>query len=137
MVTKKEENKWKHVIGMMLLLTVLATTSLHGEAFTNQDIVAGSYGDNVIELQARLQYLGFYHGEIDGHFGSGTEQALKKFQKQFGLPTDGVAGNNTRSKLEGFADYSVKVGHLLTTLLGNEIVRSKAMLRTQSSNSSR
>ncbi|OZS79371.1 hypothetical protein CF394_02825 [Tetzosporium hominis] len=122
---------------MMLLLTVLATTSLHGEAFTNQDIVAGSYGDNVIELQARLQYLGFYHGEIDGHFGSGTEQALKKFQKQFGLPTDGVAGNNTRSKLEGFADYSVKVGHLLTTLLGNEIVRSKAMLRTQSSNSSR
>lgn len=125
-------NKLKHVIGMMLLQTVLATTSLHGEAFTNQDIVVGSYGDNLIELQARLQYLGFYHGEIDGHFGSGTEQALKKFQKQFGVPTDGVAGNNTRSKLEGFADYSVKGGHLLTTLLGNEVVRSTAMLRTQS-----
>lgn len=125
-------NKLKHVIGMMLLLTVLATTSLHGEAFTNQDIVVSSYGDNLIELQARLQYLGFYHGEIDGHFGSGTEQALKKFQKQFGLPTDGVTGNNTRSKLEGFADYSVKGGYLLTTLLGKEIVRSTAMLRTQS-----
>ncbi len=89
-------NKLKHVIGMMLLLTVLATTSLHGEAFSNQDIVVGSYGDNVIELQARLQYLGFYHGEIDGHFGSGTEQALKKFQKQLGFPTDWILRNGNR-----------------------------------------
>lgn len=104
-------NKLKQVIGMMLLLTVLATTSLHGEAFTNQDIVVGSYGDNLIELQARLQYLGFYHGEIDGHFGSGTEQALKKFQKQFGLPTDGVAGKNTRAKLEGFSDFDREYVH--------------------------
>ncbi|MUV39758.1 N-acetylmuramoyl-L-alanine amidase [Lentibacillus sp. JNUCC-1] len=41
------------------------------KAFSNQVIQHGAVGDDVIELQARLQYLGFYNGKIDGVFGWG------------------------------------------------------------------
>ncbi|MFC4354558.1 spore cortex-lytic enzyme [Chryseomicrobium palamuruense] len=80
-------------------------------AFTDQQLVKGSYGDDVIELQARLQYLGYYHGSIDGHFGEGTAEALKAFQKEFGLPIDGVAGSATKKKLVGFSDFDKEYVH--------------------------
>ena len=54
-------------------------------AFSNQVIQQGAVGDDVIELQSRLQYLGFYNGKIDGVFGWGTYWALRNFQYEFGL----------------------------------------------------
>ena len=39
------------------------------------------YGDDVIELQARLQYIGFYTSQIDGKFGYSTYWALKEFPR--------------------------------------------------------
>ena len=80
----------------------------HGEAFSGRDLAKGSKGDDVIELQARLQYIGFYHGEIDGNFGFGTYWALRNFQEQYGLPLDGIAGKSTQKKLKGISDYDEK-----------------------------
>lgn len=75
-------------------------------AFTQQQIEQGAYGDDVIELQARLQYLGYYKGQIDGKFGYQTYWALRNFQQQFGLPVDGIAGPDTKDYLVGFSDYN-------------------------------
>lgn len=75
------------------------------QAFTNQDIGRGAFGDDVVELQARLQYLSFYHGKIDGKFGYGTYWALRNFQEAYGLPIDGIAGEATKKKLAGNSDY--------------------------------
>ncbi len=51
----------------------------------------GSLGiEEKIELQERLQRLGFYSGEIDGRLGDGTKDAIRLFQIQAGLPEDGV-----------------------------------------------
>lgn len=80
-------------------------------AFTDQELVIGSYGDDVIELQARLQYLGYYHGSIDGHYGQGTSQAVKQFQKKFGIPVDGIAGSSTKKKLQGHSDFDRNYVH--------------------------
>lgn len=74
-------------------------------AFSNQVIERGAYGDDVIELQARLQYLGFYNGKIDGKFGYGTYWALRNFQQQYGLPIDGIAGQTTKSTLVNNSDF--------------------------------
>lgn len=63
---------------------------------------AGSSGDAVIELQTRLQALGYYSGEIDGQYGAGTKAAVKLFQQQNGLDADGLFGGDTRKAL--FAD---------------------------------
>lgn len=69
------------------------------ETFGNWDIKYGAKGQDVRELQGRLQYLGYYHGKIDGDFGSQTLAAVKWFQSEFGLKVDGIAGPKTKTKL--------------------------------------
>lgn len=75
-------------------------------AFSNQVIQHGAVGDDVIELQSRLQYIGFYHGKIDGVFGWSTYWALRNFQYEFGLPIDGLAGLTTKNKLVKASKYN-------------------------------
>lgn len=60
---------------------------------------AGSEGEEVKELQARLQTLGYYTGEIDGQYGPGTREAVRLFQEQNGLGADGIFGGETRAAL--------------------------------------
>lgn len=59
----------------------------------------GSAGEEVKELQARLQALGYYAGEIDGQYGPGTREAVRLFQEQNGLGADGIVGGETRAVL--------------------------------------
>ncbi|WHX99116.1 spore cortex-lytic enzyme [Neobacillus sp. DY30] len=75
-------------------------------AFSNQVIQQGAVGDDVIELQSRLQYLGFYNKKIDGVFGWSTYWALRNFQYEFGLPIDGLAGTETKAKLVKASKYN-------------------------------
>ncbi|MFA1820690.1 spore cortex-lytic enzyme [Virgibacillus oceani] len=77
----------------------------NAEAFSQQVIQQGAVGDDVIELQARLQYLGFYNGKIDGVFGWGTYWGLRNFQYEFGMEVDGLAGNQTKQKLTDASNY--------------------------------
>lgn len=49
----------------------------------------GTTGADVVEVQARLNELGFVHGDADGRFGPATEAAVKKLQLHYGLPVDG------------------------------------------------
>lgn len=53
----------------------------------------GSKGNAVADLQQLLQRKGFYTGKIDGDFGSGTLNAVLKFQKANGLIADGIVGS--------------------------------------------
>lgn len=95
---------------LAILLLCAMTLSLqhvpHAGAFTNQVIQKGAVGDDVIELQARLQYVGYYTGKIDGVFGWGTYWALRNFQNDFGLPIDGLAGADTKAKLNKASKYN-------------------------------
>lgn len=56
-------------------------------------------GDDVAELQLMLGSLGFDAGWIDGIFGASTEAAVADFQRNAGLPVDGVAGPTTCATL--------------------------------------
>ena len=44
---------------MILGISIIAIPQNDANAFSDQQITRGAYGDDVIELQARLQYLGF------------------------------------------------------------------------------
>ncbi|MDR0514559.1 MAG: peptidoglycan-binding protein [Coriobacteriaceae bacterium] len=57
------------------------------------------HGNDVLELQHALSALGFACGLIDGIFGAHTELALRKFQLNLGLPSDGIAGAFTYAAL--------------------------------------
>ncbi len=59
-------------------------------------------GDDVAELQQRLSALGFDTGRVDGIFGDLTSAALGDFQRNVGLPVDGIAGASTVSELLRF-----------------------------------
>lgn len=96
--------KWKKQIAVFLTL-VLLLASGHAGAFSGQVIQRGAEGDDVIELQSRLQYTGYYRDQIDGVFGWSTYWALRNFQESFGLPVDGLAGEATRKKLEQSSQY--------------------------------
>lgn len=72
-------------------------------------------GDDVRELQAYLNRLGFNAGREDGIFGQETDRALRAFQNDMGLPVDGIAGTSTISCLlrlrHGMKETSVAVVH--------------------------
>lgn len=53
------------------------------------------HGDDVRELQERLNTLGFNCGAVDGVFGRMTERAVRDFQTNTGLPADGIVGEAT------------------------------------------
>jgi len=57
-------------------------------------------GDDVAELQHRLNGLGFDAGKEDGIFGPDTEAALTEFQRNAGLATDGILGPDTAAALD-------------------------------------
>ncbi len=52
-------------------------------------------GDDVTELQRRLNTLGFASGRTDGIFGVQTDAALREFQKGVGVNADGTCGPDT------------------------------------------
>jgi N-acetylmuramoyl-L-alanine amidase len=52
-------------------------------------------GDDVFALQERLLELGYDSGRADGVFGRQTEQALRGFQRDYGMSPDGMCGPRT------------------------------------------
>ena len=62
---------------------------------------SGSTGEQVKTLQNRLKELGYYHGNVDGNFGEGTETAVMAFQQNNNLTVDGKAGPATQRVLYG------------------------------------
>jgi N-acetylmuramoyl-L-alanine amidase len=56
-------------------------------------------GDDVAELQRRLNRLGFDAGREDGILGDQTVAALQEFQRNAGLAADGICGPGTVAAL--------------------------------------
>ncbi|MDD5617491.1 MAG: peptidoglycan-binding domain-containing protein [Candidatus Omnitrophica bacterium] len=54
------------------------------------------------DIQVALKNAGLYDGVIDGKIGTKTRNAIKEFQKQNDLETDGVVGRNTWGALSKF-----------------------------------
>lgn len=59
----------------------------------------GSRGADVVELQKKLNYVGYNVGNADGIFGNMTYQGVITFQKANGLAVDGLVGAMTVRKL--------------------------------------
>jgi N-acetylmuramoyl-L-alanine amidase len=62
-------------------------------------ISAPMSGDDVLALQERLVELGFDPGRPGGVFDEQTEQALRRFQREYGLVPDGLCGPATLRSL--------------------------------------
>jgi N-acetylmuramoyl-L-alanine amidase len=60
-------------------------------------------GDDVFALQEKLLELGYDAGRADGTFGPQIEHALRNFQRDYGLVTDGICGPGTVRALRQLA----------------------------------
>lgn len=81
------------VIAVNLLLISLVTSA---EAASYKK---GSTGAVVTQIQTKLKAWGYYTGAVDGVFGSGTEKAVRWFQRANGLTVDGKVGTQTLAAL--------------------------------------
>ena len=76
--------------GVLLALLLLLLMPLTVKAATVKSVaVLGSTGQKVEEVQAMLSKLNYYHGDIDGEYGTGTQIAVKKFQQKNRKPQTG------------------------------------------------
>ena len=108
--------------------------SSSGSSSTNMKL--GSTGTAVSALQQNLTTLGYYYGDVTGHYGNLTQQAVKKFQKAKGLTQDGVASTATLNAITSAlknAGVDVGPGTVATTLRegdkGTAVTELQTMLK--------
>lgn len=69
----------------------------------NPNLVKGMQTPEVLELQKTLNNIG-YMLEPTGYYGQSTYQDIVRFQEEFGLLADGIAGPRTRALLYQMAE---------------------------------
>ena len=72
---------------------------LEEEILDGRDLRYGDEGDDVLELQTRLQELKYYTGNLSGRYREGTREAVKDFQADYGLEKTGEADQATLSRI--------------------------------------
>jgi peptidoglycan hydrolase-like protein with peptidoglycan-binding domain len=85
------------IFGKIILLSIVSFNILSaGEA------LAVRYGDNnesVAKIQQRLRDLGFFRGSVTGFFGIETDNAVRDYQRDCGIPVDGIVESRTSHHL--------------------------------------
>jgi len=56
------------------------------------------------EVQTGLRNAGYYTGAIDGKLGSRSKKAIKEFQTDHDLQSDGIIGKKTWTELKNYLD---------------------------------
>ena len=60
----------------------------------------GMQGDAVEKLQEDLDELDYYTGSVTGRYGNLTKEAVRLFQRDYDLTSDGIAGPKTLAKIK-------------------------------------
>jgi len=81
-------------------------------------------GDDVAELQRRLNALGFDAGRGDGIFGPHTADALREFQRNVAAVPDGICGPESIAALDRLSRFA---GGSVATVRENEALRDGAL----------
>jgi N-acetylmuramoyl-L-alanine amidase len=84
-------------------------------------------GDDVRMLQSRLNLLGFNAGREDGILGPRSDHAIREFQRNVGLPVDGIVGATTHQAMLRLRPVGPGPG--LSTVLEREAMRDEGSLR--------
>lgn len=92
--------KNRKIIISFIFLTIIILASIGYFLYQKNSSVEtlskyGSRGSEVTQIQTKLKRWGYYTGNIDGIYGTQTQNAVKYFQRKNGLTVDGIAGPAT------------------------------------------
>ena len=124
------------------------------ERIFSEVIRRGDRGRDVRTIQYYLNFLGFFNDRlpqisVDGIFGPATENAVRTFQREYGLTVDGIVGRATWNAIldaydstlnslpDEYRSYSSLLypGYTLTTgTSGNVVTQVQTFLRTIAQN---
>ena len=93
-----QQNRGLSVDGVVGAETYLALTGAHwrlGDRVLAHEAGQPLTGDDVAALQTQLIELGYPLSRADGVFGRSTAEALRRFQREYGLVADGICGPAT------------------------------------------
>lgn len=76
-----------------------------GDRIVSYSAGRATAGDDIAELQRRLNALGFVAGRVDGVFGPDTDRALREFQHNVGIAEDGTCGPEVWRALDRLARH--------------------------------
>jgi N-acetylmuramoyl-L-alanine amidase len=87
-------------ITMILVAGSILITAVPVQAATYPVLRVGSRGQAVSRLQQTLKNKGYFtYPKITGYYGTITRDAVIRFQKDYGLYVDGIAGPKTQTAL--------------------------------------
>lgn len=96
---KNERRTIKQVFWQIIAIILLNAIVIGAIGFVYENTATlsslGSRGQEVRQIQRKLQNLGFYSGSVDGVYGTATQKAVRNFQKSCGITADGIAGPKT------------------------------------------
>lgn len=95
-----------------------------GDRTLSYTLSASMTGDDVAALQVQLATLGYNTGRPDGLFGALTDRAVRQFQRDCGMPEDGVFGSKTFRELGRLTQRKLVTGGRPHYLREHELVRS-------------
>ncbi len=84
---------------LVLFFAILLGVYAYEAKAQGKTLYWGSRGNEVITVQQKLRQWGYYHGFVDGVYGSATYRAVREFQRRNGLRADGVVGPATWAAL--------------------------------------
>jgi N-acetylmuramoyl-L-alanine amidase len=87
----------------LAFLVFSTTIALNTQVEAATLLHVGSSNGDVWDLQYRLQSMGYDAGKMDGMYGSRTKQAVGRFQRDYGLSVDGIAGPQTWGMLKKYS----------------------------------
>ena len=88
------------LMSLVCLLGIIAAVLPGTTAARAAHIVKGDTTANIKAVQTRLSELGYYTYKIDGLWGWRTTDAVKRFQRDYGLTQDGIVGSWTEKSLK-------------------------------------
>lgn len=88
------------ILAICLLATAIYIPITYAESDESVQVIrSGASGTIVKDIQTKLNEKGYDAGAVDGIFGILTANAVKKFQTDNGLISDGIVGVKTAAKL--------------------------------------
>lgn len=96
--------KCKSSVSTSLSTRITTNSVYHDDCYQGEPLVGyGNQGPYVRKVQSFLNNHNYPCGNEDGIFGTQTQNAVRNFQRQWGLPVDGVVGMHTW----GVIDYII------------------------------